>query len=76
MLYGDTGVGKTSLVLHVAHEMALSVARIECFSGKSFSDLLTDAFAAIAEIQELRVEVSTARSGSGEVSGGLGMLAS
>ncbi len=77
MLYGDTGVGKTSLVLHVAHEMDLSVARIECFSGKSFNDLLSDAFAAIAEIQELRIEVSTTHSGSGEVSGGggLGMLA-
>jgi hypothetical protein len=53
------------------------VARIECFSGKSFHDLLSDAFAAIAEIQELRIEVSTTQSGSGEVSGGagLGMLA-
>jgi len=77
MLYGDTGVGKTSLVLHVAHEMHLSVARIECFSGKSFNDLLSDAFAAIAEVQELRIEVATTRSGSAEVSGGggLGMLA-
>jgi Cdc6-like AAA superfamily ATPase len=57
--------------------MDLSVARIECFSGKSFHDLLSDAFAAIAEIQELSIEVSTTQSGSGEVSGGagLGMLA-
>jgi hypothetical protein len=57
--------------------MHLSVARIECFSGKSFNDLLSDAFAAIAEIQELRIELSTTHSESGEVSGGggLGMLA-
>jgi hypothetical protein len=77
MLYGDTGVGKTSLVLHVASEMNLSVARIECFSGKSFHDLLSDTFAAMAEIQELRIEVSTTQSGGAEVSGGagLGMLA-
>jgi Cdc6-like AAA superfamily ATPase len=72
MLYGDTGVGKTSLVLHVANEMNLGVARIECFSGKSFHDLLSEAFAAIAEVQELRIEVSTTQSAGAEVSGGGG----
>lgn len=75
MLYGDTGVGKTSLLLHVAEELGLGVARIECFSGKTFKDLIGDAFASIAEIQELRVEVSRTRGQAGEAEVGLGWLA-
>jgi hypothetical protein len=73
MLYGDTGAGKTSLVLHVANEMKIGVARVECFSGKSFNDLIGDAFAAIAEVQELTIRVSSGDSLDAETSGGVGL---
>jgi len=75
MLYGDTGVGKTSLLMRVAEEMGIGVARVECYSGKSFQDLIGDAFAAIAELQELRLEVASTKSKTAEGEGGFNWIA-
>ena len=75
MLYGDTGVGKTSLLLRVAEEMGIGVARVECYSAKSFQDLIGDAFAAIAELQELRLETSSTKGSTKEGEAGLTWVA-
>ena len=71
IVYGDTGVGKTSLVLRVGGE---AVARFECHAAKSFADLINDAFGALGVEQELRVvQENTVETGGGI---GLGRVAS
>ncbi|MEO6042398.1 MAG: AAA family ATPase, partial [Tepidiformaceae bacterium] len=74
VLHGDTGAGKTSLVLHVGGS---AVARVECHRSKTFQDLLRDAFGAMGSVQELRVtqhdRTEVGASGGGEL--GLGFVA-
>ncbi len=75
IVYGDTGVGKTSLVARIGGDR---VARVECQDAKSFRDLLLDAFGALGVVQELRfAETHEKASEAGaEMSGGLGYIAS
>ncbi len=77
IVYGDTGAGKTTLVLESAQE---SVARVECHQEKSFTDLIRDAFGSLGMVQELRMTTSNATElgaevGAGLAAGGLGFVA-
>ena len=61
ILYGDTGVGKTSLMNHMARVRRVEMIRVEC--GGTFEETLQQALAAAAE----RREVKRTRKTSGEV---------
>lgn len=73
IVYGDTGVGKTTLVSAVAGS---AIARVECFSSKSFADLVRDAFGAMGAVRELELIERDEVTSSSEVGGGIGFLVS
>jgi AAA ATPase domain len=56
VLYGDTGVGKTSLVEHVCNTNGIEFVRVEC--GQPLKEMLREALT-VAGIAEERVEWST-----------------
>ncbi len=70
VLYGDTGVGKTSLVYHLAHVLNVPMVRLEC--GPSFDDLLKDALSEVADHQETGWIDRTAM--TGRAKGSVGVL--
>jgi energy-coupling factor transporter ATP-binding protein EcfA2 len=67
VLYGDTGVGKTSLVLHLARTRKLKMLRVEC--GPSFDEMMSEA---ISKVEPVRV-TGRKEGGVRRVGGGLGL---
>src|SRR5690606_8882621 len=43
VLYGDTGVGKSSLLRYAAEDEGMEIVPVECLSSKSYEDLIEDA---------------------------------
>jgi hypothetical protein len=68
VLYGDTGVGKTSLVEHVCNAKRIGYIRVEC--GQSFTDMLQEALGKAGTAKE-HLEVKTISKGEGGVRGRL-----
>lgn len=66
VLYGDTGVGKTSLVEHVCATNEIGYIRVEC--GQTFSDMLQEALGKAGTSKE-RVEAKTITKGRAGVRG-------
>ena len=73
VIYGSTGVGKTSLVSAIGGQQ---VARVECLGGKSFLDLLNDAFGALGAVRELSVSEHDTSGSEASAGVGLGWIAS
>lgn len=71
VLYGDTGVGKTSLVRYLTATTGLSVVRVEC--GGRFEEMLKDVLAT-AGVTEDKFEIIERTSGQAGVRGSLGLL--
>lgn len=67
VLYGDTGVGKSSLLRYAAEDENLSSVTVECLSTMSYPDLLEGAIRKLADVKEIR-RVDR-RSFEGEVAG-------
>ena len=70
ILYGDTGVGKTSLVFHLVRQSKFKMVRVEC--GPDFDETLYDALSAVADEQEVERIVRTRRGADAGI--GLGPL--
>lgn len=68
VLYGDTGVGKSSLLRYAAEDEQLDAITIECFSSKSFEDLIEDAIRKLVEVREISRTSGTSL--DGELEGG------
>jgi hypothetical protein len=51
ILYGDTGVGKTSLVRYLCHQREIPFVRVEC--GAAFEDMLREALGQIVGEEEI-----------------------
>lgn len=66
VLYGDTGVGKTSLVEHVCRTNEIEFVRVEC--GQPLTEMLQEALA-LAGIAEERAEWRTIKTGRGGTRG-------
>lgn len=62
VVYGDTGVGKSSLLRYAAEDEKLEAITVECISSKSYSDLLEDALRQVVTVKE----ISRTRTTSGE----------
>ncbi len=71
VVYGDTGIGKTSLVRHIASTMGLNLVRVEC--GSRFEAMTNDALA-MAGVTEDKFEIIERKSGQAGVRGSLGVL--
>jgi hypothetical protein len=71
VIYGDTGVGKTSLVRHICDEKRLRMVYVEC--GQPFEDMLKEALAK-AGITEERFEAIDEKSAFAGVRGTLAFL--
>lgn len=66
ILYGDTGVGKTSLVTYLAVQRAIKLLRVEC--GAPFEDMMRDALGRVvgdAEIEQVQKSAKQAEFGVG-----------
>jgi replication-associated recombination protein RarA len=69
ILYGDTGVGKSTLLQYAAEDEAMPILSIECISRRSFDDHVDTA---IREITSER-EIEIVQAGSSEVGGEAGI---
>jgi len=67
VLYGDTGVGKTSLVWHLARTRKFRMERVEC--GSTFDDLMAEAVSLV----EPRRETGRSDSEATHVEAGVGL---
>src|SRR5690348_1554038 len=71
VLYGDTGIGKTSLVRHIAADRGISMIRVEC--GGRFEEMLKDALA-MAGVTEDSIEIVERESGQAGVRASLAVF--
>lgn len=54
LVYGDTGVGKSSLVRYAAEDAGLQQVNVECFSNKTYEDLIEDGIGKLLETREVK----------------------
>ncbi len=59
LVYGDTGVGKSSLVRYAAEDAGLAHVNIECFSNKSYEDSIEDGIRKLVDARDLKRTVTT-----------------
>lgn len=67
LLYGDTGVGKSSLIDIAADDEKLGKVTVECFSSDSFDSLIDKALKQLVTVRE--ISRTRSKDGSGELSG-------
>ncbi|MFE5835819.1 AAA family ATPase [Arthrobacter sp. NPDC056493] len=65
LLYGDTGVGKSSLLKYAAEDEVLDYVLVECSTGMSYDDMLEAAIRQMVDVKEISRTVKV--SGSVEV---------
>jgi Cdc6-like AAA superfamily ATPase len=74
LLFGDTGVGKSSLVKYAAEDEERGTLIVECLSNHSYEDLVETAVRKVVEVREVsRTRRGTVES-EAEVSGGMPFL--
>lgn len=71
LIYGDTGVGKSSLLRYAAEDQGADVVSVDCLSSKSYEDLLEDAVRKLIDVREIKRQRTT--TGSAEVEGEAGL---
>ena len=76
ILYGDTGVGKSSLLRYAAADEGMEVVAVECLSSKSYEDLVEDAIRKLVDIKEISRTTKTSVGGSVEAEGKVKFLVS
>jgi hypothetical protein len=70
LVYGDTGVGKSSLLRYAAEDEGMDLVSVDCLSSKSYEDLLEDAVRKLIDVREIKRQRTTR--GSAEIEGGGG----
>jgi AAA ATPase-like protein len=70
LIFGDTGVGKSSLVRYAAEDASASMLIVECRSGRTFDQHCEDALRQLVDFEEVEVvdEQSSEREGEAGVS--------
>lgn len=71
LLYGDTGVGKSSLLKYAAEDELLDYVLVECSTGMSYDDILEAAIRQMVDVKEISRTVKV--SGSVEVAAEAGV---
>lgn len=59
ILFGDTGVGKPSLLRYAAEDEERNFITVECFSSKTYDDLIEDAIRKLVEVREISRTAAT-----------------
>lgn len=54
LVYGDTGVGKSSLVRYAAADAGLQPVNVECFSNKTYEDLIEEGIGKLLETRDVK----------------------
>jgi hypothetical protein len=67
VIFGDTGVGKSSLLRYAAEDEGLRTVIVECLSSKSYDDLVEDAIRKLVDIRE--ISRTSSKSAGAEVEG-------
>lgn len=76
LIYGDTGVGKSSLLKYAAEDEGKQTVVVECMHSKSYTDLLEDAIRSLVDVRELSRSSSKTASTEVEGSGSVPLLVS
>jgi MoxR-like ATPase len=71
LVYGDTGVGKSSLIRYAAEDEGMVYVSVDCLSSKTYEDLLEDAVRKLIDVKEIKRTRST--KGSAEIEAGAGI---
>jgi hypothetical protein len=66
VLYGDTGVGKTSLFQYAAEDVGASPVIVRCSKRRSFEEHIEEALRQLVDFQEVEVTERTDRAKGGE----------
>ncbi|MCK9793304.1 ATP-binding protein [Isoptericola sp. 4D.3] len=74
VIFGDTGVGKSSLMRYAAEDELMKTVVVECISSKSYVDLLEDALRKLVEVKEIRRTSTRSASAQAEAGATLKML--
>ena len=53
VIFGDTGVGKSSLLRYAAEDEGFATVTVECLSSKSYEDLMEDAIRKLVDVREI-----------------------
>lgn len=69
VIFGDTGVGKTSLLKYVAEDQNFGLLTINCNSNDTFDTLLEKCIRGLIDSKEIRYSSERSLSGSGGISG-------
>jgi Cdc6-like AAA superfamily ATPase len=71
LIYGDTGVGKSSLLRYAAEDEGMDLVSVDSLSSKQYEDLLEDAVRKLIDVKEIKRQRTTG--GSAEVEGEAGI---
>ncbi|WP_236791847.1 AAA family ATPase [Amycolatopsis sp. GM8] len=69
LIFGDTGVGKSSLIKYAAEDESLEAVTIECLSSKSYADLIEDGLRKLIDVREVKKTSTASASAEVEASG-------
>ena len=76
LIYGDTGVGKSSLLKYAAENERKGTVLVECMQSKSYTDLLEDALRTLVDVRELSRSTSKTTGTEAEATGSVPFLVS
>ncbi|MGW7682153.1 AAA family ATPase [Kribbella sp. NPDC054772] len=74
IVYGDTGVGKSSLLRYASEDEQMAMVTVECLSSKSYDDLIEDAIRKLVEVKEIKRTHSKGVQAEVEASGTVKLL--
>ncbi|MEZ5210756.1 ATP-binding protein [Gordonia sp. PP30] len=68
VIYGDTGVGKSSLLRYASEDESMECVIVECLSSKNYDDLMEDALRKLIDVKEIKR--TSRKSGSAGIEAG------
>lgn len=60
LMYGDTGVGKSSLLKYAAEDERMAAVTVECFSDRTYEELIQECIGRLVDFQEVTFSESYA----------------
>jgi Cdc6-like AAA superfamily ATPase len=76
LLYGDTGVGKSSLLRYAAEDEGMDFVSVDCLSSKTYEELLEDAVRKLIDVKEIKRVQSVKGSAELEAEAGVSKIIS
>lgn len=76
LLYGDTGVGKSSLLRYAGEDEGMDFVSVDCLSSKTYEELLEDAVRKLIDVKEIKRTKSAKGSAEIEAEAGVSKIVS